>query len=359
MPSVRAARPVSEQRSAKPSLQRILDPMRWLSPARLAGIGLFLLGAAAFVLWLAPADGYDIRLVDPAHPVDPLVKVPGEKPSKRLGPIYFVDVRERPARLLERLVPWVRADGSSLVPAPPISHSLERRLGRLDMSDSQKIAAVVALDHLGYDVEAKTGGVNVVLVQPGTPAAKVLRPGDLIVAADGQPVKSVLRLRELLARHRPGDVVEVRFRRAGKLHKERVRTIADPEDGKRAIIGVSASDQLEVRLPVKIRIDAGDIGGPSAGLAFALDIVQELGRNVAHGHRVAATGELALNGAVGPIGGVKQKTLGARRAGVDVFLVPAGDNAQEARRYAGDLRIVPVQNFPQALRSLATLGPKG
>jgi Lon-like protease len=110
---------------------------------------------------------------------------------------------------------------------------------------------------------------------------------------------------------------------------------------------------------VKIRIDAGDIGGPSAGLAFALDIVQELGRDVAQGHRVAATGELALNGAVGPIGGVKQKTLGARRAGVDVFLVPAGDNAREARRYAGDLRIVPVQNFPQALRSLATLGPKG
>jgi len=92
-------------------------------------------------------------------------------------------------------------------------------------------------------------------------------------------------------------------------------------------------------------------------LAFALDILQELGRDIAHGKKVAATGELSLDGTVGPIGGVKQKTLGAREAGVDVFLVPAGDNAREARRYAKDLPIVPVKNFPQALRALATFSP--
>ena len=73
---------------------------------------------------------------------------------------------------------------------------------------------------------------------------------------------------------------------------------------------------------------------------------------------MAATGELALDGRVEPIGGVKQKTLGARRAHVDVFLVPAGDNANDARRYADGLRIIPVENLQQALRKLATLGPK-
>ena len=121
--------------------------MRWFSPARLAPAGLFVLGAAAFVLWLAPANGYDLLLVDPAHPVDSVIRVPGEKPGGKPGPIYFVDVRERPARLLERLIPWTRADGSDLVPAPPISPTLERRLGQLDMPDSQKIASVVALSH--------------------------------------------------------------------------------------------------------------------------------------------------------------------------------------------------------------------
>jgi Lon-like protease len=118
-----------------------------------------------------------------------------------------------------------------------------------------------------------------------------------------------------------------------------------------------ASDDLTVKLPIPIHFDAGDVGGPSAGLAFALDILQELGRNVAHGKKIAATGELSLDGTVSPIGGVKQKTLGAREAGVDVFLVPAGENAQEARRYAKGLRIVPVKNFQQALQALATLAP--
>src|SRR3954447_25479407 len=93
--------------------------MRWLSPARLAVGGLFLLGAAAFLLWLAAASGYDIRLVDPAHPVDPVIRVPDEKPSDAPGSIYFVDVREREARLLERLVPWGRPNRSACPAGPP------------------------------------------------------------------------------------------------------------------------------------------------------------------------------------------------------------------------------------------------
>jgi PDZ domain-containing protein len=332
--------------------------MRWFSPVRLAVGGLILLAAAAFVLWLVPASGYDIRLVDPAHPADPLVHVPGEKRSHPPGPIYFVDVREREARLLERLLPFTRADGSSLVPAPPVSSAVEQQIGQQDMSESQKVAAVVALDHLGYKVNARSDGVTIVLVQKGAPAAKVLRTSDVIVSADGKKVTSVLGLRAILAKHRPGDRVRVGFRRGGKLQEVTIRTVADPQDSKRALIGVSARDALSVKLPIRITIDSGGVGGPSAGLAFALDILQELDRNVAHGHKVAATGELALDGTVGPIGGVKQKTLGAREAGVDVFLVPAGENASDARRYADGLRIVPVKNFPQALRALATLPPK-
>jgi PDZ domain-containing protein len=226
------------------------------------------------------------------------------------------------------------------------------------MSLSQKVAAVVALDHLGYKARARSDGVTVILVDKGAPAASVLRTGDVIVTADGRKVTSVLGLRAILAKHRPGDPVRIAFRRGNQRKEVTIRTVADPEDPKRAIVGVSARDALQVKLPLQIKIDAGGVGGPSAGLAFALDIVQELGKNVAHGHKVAATGELAPDGTVGPIGGVKQKTLGAREAGVDVFLVPAGENAQEARRYADGLRIIPVKNFQQALRTLATLPPK-
>ena len=105
-------------------------------------------------------------------------------------------------------------------------------------------------------------------------------------------------------------------------------------------------------------IDLGGVGGPSAGLAFALDIVEELRGDVDRGLKVAATGEIELDGHVAPIGGVKQKVIGARRSGADVFLVPAGDNAEEARRHAGDLRVIPVESFRQALRALATLPRK-
>ncbi|MDX6506956.1 MAG: Lon-like protease [Gaiellaceae bacterium] len=328
--------------------------MRWSSPGRLAAAGLFLLAAAAIVLWIAPGSGYDIRLVDPAHPADPLVKVPGEKPHKP-GPIYFVDVREREARLLERLVPFARPSGSSIVKSPPISSTIEQQIGLQDMTESQKVAAVVALDHLGYKVRARSGGVTIVLVDPSAPAAKILRTSDVIVSADGHKVTSVQRLRTILARHRPGDKVQIGFRRGGRPMTATIKTIADPQDPKRTLVGVSARDALHVTLPVKITIDAGGVGGPSAGLAFALDILQELGRNIAHGHKIAATGELGLDGTVGPIGGVKQKTLGVRKAGVDIFLVPAGDNSREARRYADGIRIVPVKNFAQALRALATL----
>jgi PDZ domain-containing protein len=332
--------------------------MRFVSPARLAAGGLFLLVVTAFILWLTPADGYDIRLVDPAHPVAPLVHVPKERPGRGGGSIYFVDVSERRARLLERLVPWIRADGSSLVRASPISPALERSIGQQDMTDSQKIAATVALRYLGYRVHVQGGGVSVLLVEQGAPAAAVLRPGDVIVVADGRATRSVTALRAALAEHRPGDRVTIRYRDAGKIHQATVRTVADPQNPKRAIIGISAEVALQVKLPIPVKIEVPGVLGPSAGLAFALDVLQELGKNVAHGHRVAATGELALNGSVGPIGGVKQKTIGARRAGVDVFLVPAGDNAREARRYADGLRIVPVKNFPQALRRLATIGGK-
>ena len=332
--------------------------LRWFSPTRLAALGLIILVSVVLILWIAPAHGYQIQFVDPAHPVAPLVSLKGERPSRGNGSIYFVDVSFRPARLIERLLPWTRPDGSSLVPAPDISSSLDRRLGQQEMSDSQKIAPYVALKLLGYKVSVRGGGVTVLAVVPHTPAAKVLQPGDVIASVDGRPVKTIVGLRGLLSSKHPGDQVTVRFRRDGQVRTATLTTAPDPMNAKRAIIGVTPADDLQVKLPFPVRIDTGNIGGPSAGLAFALDILQELGRNVAHGRKVAATGELALNGRVLPIGGVKQKTLGARRAGVDVFLVPAGENAQEARRYADGLRIIPVENVPQALRALATLSPK-
>jgi PDZ domain-containing protein len=110
----------------------------------------------------------------------------------------------------------------------------------------------------------------------------------------------------------------------------------------------------KISLPLPVRIDLGQVGGPSAGLAFALDVAEELGHDIDRGRKVAASGELCLDGTVVGVGGLKQKTIGARKAGVDVFLVPVGENAAEARRYAGKMKVVPVKSFRQALQALAT-----
>ncbi len=296
----------------KPTPPRLWNALRRLTPVRIAVTGALLILVAAIVLWIAPADGYQLELVDTAHPVAALVHVKGERPKPANGTIYFVDV----------------------------------------------LAPYVALKLLGYDVSEQNAGVSILQVEKGAPAAKVLKPNDLILAVDGQPVKTITDLHGVLGTKHPGDRLTIRFRRGGTVRTATVTTAAAASDPKQAILGIFASDNLEVHLPVQVTIDSRGIGGPSAGLAFALEILQELGRNVAHGRKIAATGELGLDGRVLPIGGVKQKTLGARRAHVDAFLVPAGDNAREARRYADGLRIIPVENVQQALRVLATLAPK-
>ena len=137
-----------------------------------------------------------------------------------------------------------------------------------------------------------------------------------------------------------------------------VGTIASPTETGGRSSGSRSSSRPTSSCRSTSTIDLAGVGGPSAGLAFALDIVEELRGNVDHGLNVAATGEIELDGSVLPIGGVKQKVIGARRSGADVFLVPAGENADEARRHAGDLRIIPVESFRQALRALATLKRK-
>jgi PDZ domain-containing protein len=289
------------------------------------------------------------------------VEVAGEKP--RAGGIYYVDVIVRQASLLEDLFSPARPDGADLVPehalVPPGSSLADRReQNRRQMDRSEQIAAAVALRQLGYDVTAKPEGALIAGVAPGAPADGKVEPTEVIVAVDGKPVKTPEDLRRLIGEHDPGDPVKLTVRAGGAKRDVTVDTIESPEEPGRPIIGVQVEQSANIKLPVGVDIDLGGVGGPSAGLAFALDVVQELRGNVARGLKVAATGEIQLDGTVSPVGGIKQKVIGARRSGADVFLVPAGDNAAEARRHAGDLRVIPVESFEQALQKLATVPRK-
>jgi len=335
---------------------------RALTPLRLAGVLAGLILAAAIVLYLVPSNDY-ILLPDTAHPVAPLVTVQGGHDPKGPGGLLFVDVFERRASMFESLFPWIHK-GATLVPArlivpPGVSDKAVRQADLHAMTISQKVAAAVALRRLGYKVVAKPSGVIVAALDERSHAVGKVQPSDLIVSVNATPTPTIAKLRAVLAKVNVGETVTLGIVRGAEHRTIAIKTIADTRNAKRAIVGFAPEQAAEIKLPVKVQIDAGNVGGPSAGLAFALEVMEELGRDVDHGYRVAATGALELDGAVTPIGGVKQKTFGVRNADADVFLVPAGDNAREARRYADGLRIIAVKSFPQALRALATLPRKG
>jgi PDZ domain-containing protein len=338
--------------------------MRWLTLPRAIGAGIALAAIALTVLYVVPSNDYYVFLPDRAHALQPLVSVSGEHTATNKGGVYFVDVRFRKAHLLEDLLGRPLARNATLVPVRQVrggaSEQQQEHIDVTEMQQSQRTAAAVVLSKLGYHIRVRLPHVVIRGVLRDAPASKVLRTGDELVAVDGQPVHSLGRLHQLIAPHRPGDRLRITFRRGRSTATTTVRTVRSLEDRRAAAIGILVDETGAFigKFPVRVRINTAGVGGPSAGLAFALGLMEELGHDADRGYKVAATGELELDGSVLPIGAVKQKTVGAREAGVDVFLVPAGSNALVARRYADGLRIIPVQSFPQALHALSTLPSK-
>jgi PDZ domain-containing protein len=311
----------------------------------------------AFTLWALPAEEF-IFTPGTAKPLAERVQVEGARPTGG-GDVYYVDVSVRRTSRLEDLLPFLRPEGSTVVPEhallPPGTSEAERdRQTAAEMERSEVVASAVALRALGYELKAVPKGALVIDVSSDVPAAAVIDAGDVIVAVDGKPVRTPDELRREIGDRKPGDDVELTVRRGAETETQTVKTVPSPVDASRPIVGIRVDQEADIELPIDVEIDLGRVGGPSAGLPFALEIARMLGRDVTHGCKVAATGELALNGTVLSVGGLKQKTIGARKAGVDLFLVPAGENTAVARENAEDLEIVAVESFQQALRVLAT-----
>ncbi len=313
--------------------------------------------AVAFTLWILPAEEF-IFTPGNAKPLAERVTVEGARPVAD-GDVYYVDVFVRRTTRLEDLLPFLRPEGSTVVPEQAIlpsgtSEAERDRQTEAEMTRSELVASAVALRALGRDVVARPQGALVIDVASDVPAAGEVDSGDVIVAVDGVSVETPDQLRREIGRRKPGAEVELTLRRGDETTTVTVETVASPEDPNRAIVGIRVDQQADIDIPVKIDIDLGRVGGPSAGLPFALEIARVLGRDVTHGCDIAATGELALDGKVLSVGGLQQKTIAARNADVDAFVVPAGPNAEEARRHAGDVDIVPVESFQQALQVLTT-----
>lgn len=187
---------------------------------------------------------------------------------------------------------------------------------------------------------------------PDTPAATVLAPGDELLAVAGQPMDSVRAVSDVLMATRPGDTVTVRYRREGAVHEQGIPLVAHP-DGEQGLLGVVLSGKLR---DGDIRISLGGIGGPSAGLMFALALVDKLTPGELTGGRfVAGTGAISPNGVVTKIDGIPFKMSAARDAGATVFLVPAENCAEAASAAPDGLQLARVATLHDAVVALDDL----
>ncbi|WP_419848102.1 PDZ domain-containing protein [Candidatus Poriferisocius sp.] len=232
-----------------------------------------------------------------------------------------------------------------------------RRLNELRMETSQHTAVVVALEHLGYEIPRLASGVIVAEAMADAPAARVLERGDVIVGIDGVTVGELADLAEVLASRSAGQTVVLDVERAdsGSVESVTLELIASPEDANRALIGVSARERIDVgELPVEVAIDSGKIGGPSAGLALTIGIIDLLTPGeLTGGLSVAATGTISFDGSVGAIGEVDQKAIAADRAGVDLLLVPTSNLSDALDHIGDDMQVVGVASLQEALDALA------
>jgi PDZ domain-containing protein len=225
---------------------------------------------------------------------------------------------------------------------PQVTQEQVAEANAVQMEGSQEEATAVALRAIGKEVPTH---VAIAGITDSSRAKGLLKVGDRLVSIDGEPVTTTQALRDALQKKKPGESVSLTVTRGGKEVTVDVPTVEG--QGGRTALGVLLG--LDHDFPAKVTIDAGAIGGPSAGLMFSLGIYDKLTPGpLAGGHQVAGTGTIDDEGKVGPIGGIRQKLAGARSDGAAYFLAPA-DNCNEVVGHVPDgLDVFKVGTFDEA-----------
>jgi PDZ domain-containing protein len=279
-----------------------------------------------------------------------LISVSGHATYPAKGELDLTTVSVRggpgdPMNLISAVRGWLEPSSAvvpreSIFPAGTTAQQQEQQ-NEAEMSGSQQAATAAAMAALKVPFTTK---ITISGFAAGAPAKGALAVGDVILAVGGTAVPDLDVLREQLQKVKAGQPVAVRVERAGAKRDAQVITEADQG---RTVLGVTVSMSYVFPFSVKIKID--DIGGPSAGMMFALGIIDTLTPgDLTGGKHIAGTGEISVEGQVGPIGGIRQKMIGARRDGAEYFLAPK-DNCDEVRGHVPDgMRDVQVGSLGQA-----------
>ena len=362
-----AAPAVSADLTHSPAARRQLP--KW--PFVLAG-SILAAGIAVAVIWPINVPYFALS-PGPVSDVTDYIEV--DDPALETGDLFFLTVTLKEVNLLEWMAAWID-DEVDLSPRETIRPAgvtpEELRSQNLALMDLSKQNAVfVALTRLGYDVTLKGSGALVGGVIEGSAAEGVLMENDIIVRLGDLPIEFQDDLIDAVAGMGPGETIMLTIDRTGDdgavqrialdLTLGPFRSVDDDGnvivDVDRGMIGVLLSTApTEIEFPVRVVIDSQNIGGPSAGLMFTLEIINQLTpSDITNGHRIAGTGTIDQEGMVGPIGGVRQKVFAAIAAGADYVFVP-GDNYPTAiEAAADDITVVKVENIDDALAFLDSL----
>ncbi|MDZ5711548.1 SepM family pheromone-processing serine protease [Jeotgalibacillus haloalkalitolerans] len=242
------------------------------------------------------------------------------------------------------------------------------------MDNSAANAIEVAFREAGAEFEYIYNGIYILNVFPGMPADDILQAGDRIKQVDEIELESSEQFIDYVSEMEAGDTVTLVYDREGEERTDEITLETFPENDNQVGMGISLVDDIELETNPEVEIDSGDIGGPSAGLMYALEIYDQLvEEDLTSGKMVAGTGTISSQGIVGRIGGIEQKVVAADRQGIEVFFAPddelpesALENnpdlqtnyeaaVQTAESIGTDMEIVPVKEFEDALEYLNSL----
>lgn len=289
----------------------------------------------------------------------PLIQVPAGHDHPAKGELDLTTVNVYPdLKLGNAIAKWFDHDYAvvprDVIYPPNQTPEQSEQQTKQEMTDSQQHAVTAALCELGDPVRAKVVIEN---VGDGSPAQRAgLKAGDVVATIDGHPVDSICSLRRWIALRRPGDVIRVGYTRGGTDGTADVatRSTQSGSDG-RPVLGVEL-DEKDRHPPFTVTIALEDVGGPSAGLMFALGIYDRLTEGDLTGGRIlAGTGTIDDDGAVGPIGGIQQKLIAARAHGARYFLTPDGNYDDAVHARPDGLRLVRVHTLHEALEAVRAI----
>ncbi|MET7465772.1 PDZ domain-containing protein [Nonomuraea sp. NPDC005501] len=285
----------------------------------------------------------------------PVITISGRQTYPTSGELNLVTVAYQggPSSridLLTALRGWIDPDvavvpESTIFPETRSQQQVEEE-NTVEMANSQDYATAAALGELKIPYGT---AVSVLSTEKGKPADGKLRKGDEITAVGGRTVANVEGISEAVKAVKPGESVAFTITRGKDKLDVSVPTVQGT--GGKAVVGMVM--QAKYKFPFDVDINVGDVGGPSAGLMFSLGILDKLTPGeLTGGKDIAGTGTIDPSGAVGPIGGIAQKMVGARKAGATVFLTPA-DNCAEALKAVPDgLRLVRATSLHEAVQAL-------